>query len=287
MGHARRTVFVGLVGAAAFYALARAFASHRAGLIAIALWIGAPYPVFYERMALADPLLGAVGVVAVWAAWNMLQTGFYLWAAGLGVALALVILAKASGVVWLPLPIVALVLARALPWRKRLALGTLAYSMLALLWGPLALVLRWKGYDYFGLASVFVGGKTDSLPQRIWHNINSVWHFDVAYLGLFAVLAAFLGGGYWILKRPRTALFAVMALGMGGGGAIVFGDRVNSRYAFNQVVWVLLPLAVGCALLIERRPRWQPVVYGGIGIWMALFCAPFGSAAWNHPADLP
>jgi hypothetical protein len=281
------TVLIGLTGAAAFYALARGFASHRAGLIAIALWIGAPYLVFYERMALADPLLGAVSVVAVWAAWNMLQTGFYWWGVGLGAILALVILAKASGVVWLPLPVVALVLAGALPWRKRLALGTLAYGTLVLLWAPLALVMRWKGYDYFGLASVFVGGKTEGLPQRVWDNVSSVWHVDVAYLGLFAVLAAFLGGVYWMFKRPRTALFALMALGMGGGGAIVFGDRLNSRYAFNQVVWVLLPLAVGSALFIERRPRWQPVIYAGIAVWIALLCAPFGWIAWNHPADLP
>jgi 4-amino-4-deoxy-L-arabinose transferase-like glycosyltransferase len=281
------TVLIGVLGAAAFYGLARAFASHRAGLIALTLWIGAPYLVFYERMALADSLLGALSVVAVWLAWQMLQKGSYSWAVGLGAALALVILAKASGVVWLPLPAVALLLARGVPWQKRFIGGALAYATIGLLWGPLALVLRWKGYDYFGLASVFVGNQKESLLQRIWQNVSSVWHFDVAYVGLVAVLAAVLGGVYWLFKRPRTALFALLALGMGGGGAIVFGNRVNSRYAFNQVVWVLLPLGVGCALLIERRPRWQLLVYGAIAVWIAVFCAPFLVTAWNHPADLP
>jgi hypothetical protein len=281
------TVLVGLLGAAAFYALVRVFVSHRAGLLALLVWTGAPYLLFYDRMALADPMLSALSVVAVWVAWHMMQKGARWLAALLGCVLAALILAKAPGVVWLPLPVVALLLAADLAWRRRVELAALAYGTLALWWGPLALVLKLKHYNYFGLAPAFVGKTGESRIERIWNNMNDAWRWDVAYLSLPVLILAILGGLYWLWKRPRSAIFTLMALGMGAGGAIVFGRNVNSRYALNHVAWVLLALVVGIGLVFERYPRTRPVILAALTAWLILFCAPFMLDAWNDPPDLP
>lgn len=281
------TVLVGLVGVAAFYALGRACVSHRAGLIAAMLWITAPYMLFYERMALADPMLGAASAAAVWVAWRLAQSGSRRWAAALGLALVGVLLAKASGVVWLPLPIVAALLLRTpVSWRERAILPALAYAVFGALWVPFTLVLRWKSYDYFGLASVFVEGADDTLLDRVWRNISDTWQFDMTYLGLPVIVLAVLGGLWWLRERPRSALLALLALGMGAGGAAVFGVNVNSRYALNHVAWVLLPLAAGIGLVIQRWPRWERPIYAALVIWIAIFFAPFQWNAWHDPADL-
>ncbi|MBN2303360.1 MAG: hypothetical protein JXQ72_02710, partial [Anaerolineae bacterium] len=233
-----------------------------------------------------------LSVLAVWIAWVMVQTRARWVALVLGGSLALVLLAKASGVVWLPLPAVALILGQKLSWRKRAELGVLAYGTFAGIAGPLLVVLRVKGYDYFSLASVFTGGVNRSVPDRIWSNIQNLWHFDAAYLGLPVIVLAAAGGVYWLSQQPRRALWAVFALGMGGGGAVVFGNAINSRYALNHVAWVLLPLAAGIALLIERArtPRQQWIVWGIVGtagaIWLVVFVLPFQRDTWNDPAAL-
>lgn len=280
------TIIIGLLGLAAFYALARAFASHRAGLIGLALWIAAPYLLFYERMALADPQMVAWGVVAVWLAWQVMRTGAAWAALGLGLALVLVLLAKAPGVVWLPLPVVVAILAPRLTIQRRAILVGLAASAFGAVWGPLALVLHVKGYNYFGLAGHFTGGVDEGLLDRTWRNLGNVLAIDAAYLGVPVLLAALAGGLYWLARRPRPALLAVLALGMSGGGAILFGTTVNSRYALNHVPWLLLPLAVGAGLLIERIPRARWPVYAALAAWVVLVGVPFMRDAWGDPARL-
>jgi 4-amino-4-deoxy-L-arabinose transferase-like glycosyltransferase len=281
------TVLVGLVGVAAFYALARAVISPRAGVIAAVLWIACPYLLFFERMALADPLLGALSAVAVWLAWRVMRRGDRWDAVRLGGALAAMILAKAPGVVWLPLPLVAGMLALDRPWRQRLELVSLAYSLLALCWVPLDMVLRLKDYNYFGLASTFVDAPGDSGLDRLLSNIGDTWQADLAYLSLPLVILAVLSELYWLRRRPVPAVFALTALGMSAGGALVFGRHVNSRYALNHVAWVLLPLAVGAELAMRRGPRWRIAVYGALAGWIAVFCLPFAWDAWHQPDDLP
>jgi hypothetical protein len=282
------TVVVGLLGAAAFYALVRAFtSSHRAGMVGLTLWIVAPYLLFYDRMALADPVLIAFSAAAVWLAWRLMRTGSIWIAAALGIALALVLLAKAPGVVWMPLPVVALILAPGLTPRRRIVLGAVVLAAFAVIWAPLELLLWLKHYNYFGLASTFTGGVDQSLFKRTRTNLSDVLAIDAAYLGWPVLAGAAAGGLYWLARKPRPALLALMALGMSGGGAILFGYNINSRYALNQVPWVLLPLAVGLGLVMRRWPRAQWLIYAGVAAWIAVFAAPFMLDAWNNPPALP
>ena len=279
-------VTLGLLGAAALYGLVRSFVSHRAGLVALLLWIATPYALFYERMGLADSALSALAVVVVWIAWQMMRTPRYWLAVALGLGLVGLMLAKASGTSWLPLPLVALVLAADITWRRRIVLGALAYGTFGALWGSFMIVLRSRGVNYFGVAERFVGGVDDSLTDRIWHNIASVLEFDTAYLGIPVIILAVLGALYWLRQNPRAALFGIAALGMSGGATILFGRNVNSRYAFSHAVWVVMFCSIGIGLLIEKYPRWQSVVYLALVLWIGVFFAPFAHDMWSAPEDL-
>jgi hypothetical protein len=279
-------ITLGLLGAAALYGLVRSFVSHRAGLIALLLWITTPYALFYERMLLADPALDALAIVIVWIAWQMMRTHQRRLAIALGIGLVVVLLAKASGIVWLPLPLVALVLASKISWRQRIVLGAIAYGTFGILWGSFTLVLRWRHINYFGEAERFVGGVDENFFERISRNIGNVLRYDLAYLGLPMLILAVAGAVYWLWKNPRSALFVIAALGMGGGGAIAFGHNINSRYALGQVAWIVLLSSVGIGLLIERYPHWRPPVYLAITLWIVMVFAPFAYQLWDKPADL-
>lgn len=279
-------VLASMAGLAAFYGLVRAMVSHRAGLVAIVLWIAAPYLLFYERMTLGDTMLNAVSVVAVWWAWVTVRRGRWWMAIALGGMLVVVLLAKVSGLVLLPLALVTVLLMPDRTPRERLALGALAYGTFAAIWGPLLLVFRWKGYDYLALGSSQLGGVNQNIVERTWDNIQLVWGYDLAYLGLPVVLLAVLSGLWWLRAQPRAALFALLVLGMIAGGSVAFGRAVNARRILSHVPWVLLPLAVGVGTLLTRRPRWQPAIYAALAAWIVVFAGPFQLAAWNDPPAL-
>lgn len=284
------TILIGLAGLAALYALARGFVSRRAGFLAVALWIAVPHLVFFERMALSDPRLASLGVVAGWIAWRLVRTGRMLWAAALGVAVFLAVLMKASGILWLPLPLVAVLLAPRLSTRRRLVLGLSSYAVFAALYLPLVGFLKIRGYDYrlyLGQSGHLLGGLDAGLADRLARNIRQAWEIDLAYLGWPLLVLAVLGGVVWLWQRPRAALFALLALGMAAGAPVVFGLSLASRYLLGHTPWVLLAAACG-ADLIARRWRWAGLpILAGLAAWAALVAVPFQRDAWNAPVDLP
>lgn len=283
------TVLIGLLGLAGIFALGRGFVSFRAGIIAMLLWISAPPLFFFERMALADPLLTPLSVVAVWVAWQMIRTKRWYFAVGLSGMLALVILAKASGIVWLPLPLVAVLLAPKLSRQERLRLGAISYGVFALFYVPFLLFLKIRGFSYqwyLGRMPSHLGGLNLDLLDRVPRNLESAWNIDVKYLGLPVIVLAIVGGLYWLRHKPRPALFILLVLGIATSGPIIFGLNVNSRYMLNHMPWVLLALACGAGLLIERWRQANLPIFAAVGLWVAVFFVPFLLDAWNDPADL-
>jgi len=283
------TGLLGLLGVSALYALGRSFVSPRAGVLAIVLWITSPMLVFFERMALSDPRLTALGVVAVWIAWRMMRSGKPGWALALSGALFATILMKASGIGWAPLPLVAVLLAPRWSWRQRLTLGAICYGAFGAVFGAFLLLLNVRGFDYrlyLGQSSHLLGHLDAGLADRLSRNIESAWTIDLAYIGWPVLLLAVIGGLVWLSQRPRTALLTLMALGMALGGPLVFGLNLSSRYLLSHAPWVLLAMACGVGLLVKRRRLIAPTL-AALALWIALVYVPFQANAWNTPASLP
>lgn len=283
------TILLGMTGASALYALGRSFVSAYAGLIAVVLWITTPLLLFFERMALSDPRLASLGVIAVWIAWRMMRSGKARWALALSGAIFATILMKASGIGWLPLPAVAVALASGWTLRRRLMLATLSYTAFGTVFGAFLTLLRVRGFDYrlyLGQSSHLLGKLDTSLASRLSQNIGDAWRIDLAYIGWPVLLLAALGALVWLSRRPRPALLALLALGMALGGPLVFGLNLSSRYLLSHAPWILLTLACGVGLMVERH-RWLSVAaLAMLAVWLALFAVPFQRDAWTAPAEL-
>lgn len=283
------TVLLGLVGTSALYALARSFVSARAGALVVALWITTPLLLFFERMALSDPRLAASGVVTVWVAWRLMRSGRAFWALALSGALFATILMKASGIGWLPLPLVAVVLAPRWTLRRRLTLGAISYGVFGAVFGAFLVLLSARGFDYrlyLGQSSHLLGHLDAGLADRLSRNINDAWHIDLVYIGWPVLALAVIGGLVWLRHSPRPALLTLLALGMALGGPLVFGLNLSSRYLLTHAPWLLLALACGAGLLIRRRWLILPTL-AAFAVWIALVYAPFQRLAWSDPAALP
>jgi len=283
------TVLLGLLGVAALYALARAFVSPRAGALAVVLWTITPLMLFFERMALSDPRLAASGVVTVWIAWRLMRSGRAFWALMLSGALFATILMKASGIGWLPLPLVAVSLASGWTMRRRLTLSAISYGAFGAVFGAFLLAMKVRGFDYriyLGQSSHLLGHLDAGLADRLTRNISDAWAIDLAYTGLPVLVLAVLGGLVWLSQRPRTALLTLLALGMALGGPLVFGLNLSSRYLLSHTPWLLLSLACGVGLLTERRWLRLPAL-AALALWVALFYVPFQRDTWTAPAALP
>lgn len=283
------TILLGMAGASALYALARSFVSARAGALAVTLWITTPLLLFFERMALSDPRLASLGVVTVWVAWRLTRSGRARWALALSGAIFTTILMKASGIGWLPLPLVAVVLAPGWTLRRRLALAVISYAAFGAVFGAFLALLKVRGFDYrlyLGQSSHLLGKLDTSLASRFWQNLGDAWRIDLAYIGWPVLLLAVLGALMWLSRRPRPALLTLLALGMALGGPLVFGLNLSSRYLLSHVPWVLLAVACGIGLLVERQ-RLGLAALVALAVWIALFAVPFQRDAWNAPAGLP
>src|SRR5512145_2266698 len=88
------TIFLGLIGLAASYALARRLAGSTGALLAGALWLFSPYLFFYERLAFSDAQAGALVVLAVWLAFRVSESGQRREAVLTGLALGAALLFK-------------------------------------------------------------------------------------------------------------------------------------------------------------------------------------------------
>lgn len=284
------TILLGMAGASALYALGRSFVSARAGALAVALWITTPLLLFFERMALSDPRLASLGVVTVWIAWRMMRSGRARWALALSGAIFATILMKASGIGWLPLPLVAVVLAPGWTLRRRLTLAAVSYGAFGAVFGAFLALLKARGFDYrlyLGQSSHLLGKLDASLASRFSQNVGDAWRIVLTYIGWPVLLLAALGALVWLSRRPRPALLTLLALGMALGGPLVFGLNLSSRYLLGHVPWVLLALACGVGLLIERHRRLGVAALTTLAVWIALFAIPFQRDAWTAPAELP
>src|SRR5262249_53502084 len=88
------SALVELPGFAAAYALARNWFGRRAGILAFLLTLGCPYLFFYNRTALVDGEVGALGILAVWACQRLVSSGRRRDAVLAGLALAVALLFK-------------------------------------------------------------------------------------------------------------------------------------------------------------------------------------------------
>lgn len=282
------TLLMVLLGAASAIALARRIADWPIAWIALLALLFNPMLHFHDRLILADTLLHVALTIAAWLLWRTFDAAHVTLrrAVFAGVAFAAVILAKASGIVMLPLPFVFAVLLSRWTWPKRLQALTVVYGTIVALWLPFYVLLRSRGIDFFGRAAQ---GTSSSLLdlERFWLNTQFVAEGFTAYLGLLPLLALAVTIVLALVFKPRPALALLAWAGGFIVALILVGDEIYHRYWLGNWPALALLLALGVWGGLQMRwLRWGSLLI--LLIWVVP-AALFIQRAATNPAtlDLP
>jgi hypothetical protein len=247
-----------------------------AALVGMLLWALSPFVLFHERLALQDPVLSMLLMLALAAVALSIVPGASRarrlgGAASAGVLLGVAVLVKVSAV--LALPWLALVYAvanrrRGLPILDARAACLGAAALLPLLaLGPRILHLgRW-----LQPAGMLAGSATVGVLDRAW--LFLYWYGGYEGVALLALLALALGWCLWAGERWLLLLAAAWLTTLAVCAA-VYG-RPYARYAHPDHLPLVLFLAGGLALACRPGARriaalaTAAVVLGALGSWLA------------------
>jgi hypothetical protein len=290
------TILFSMVGLATVYSLGRKFAATIGGILAASLYILAPFIFFHDRLALSDTYVSVLGILAVWFSVRFTSRQRPLEAILAGLLVTSAVVAKANGIMLALTPGIAILLLMPLPKWKKIAQGLLlAYGAFFITFGPFYVLLKWRGWAYFGVATTVVG--TDSgngLIQRLIINLREAWTTDAIYLSSTLLVLTVLVTVYLIIRKPRAGLFLALTTLLPLAAVCAFASKLSGRYILFHVPMLILCLAVGlgkiAANLQQRNGLVQkaalPLVTGIILVWGILFALPFQATAKSDPASL-
>ncbi len=291
-------ILLGVIGLASAYGVGHVLHSRAAGMVVMVLWISAPQLFFFERMALVDTTISAMALFSLWLAVRAIKSGRAVWAVGCGMALALTVIAKLTGIVFIAIPVwVALLLPGRWKW-SRLRQVILAGATAGLILAPIALYILSRGADPTGQSTALTSMDTATMPERLRENLSAIFDaFQVFYhpVGLLTVLSL---GLYFVLRYPRRGLillFPMVSLLLAIGA---FANELWLRYAAPLAPFLLLLGAMGWAQfshrlmrlrLLRTSPRLAPVI---LCLWampligMIRWGTSFQAVAYTDPTQL-
>jgi 4-amino-4-deoxy-L-arabinose transferase-like glycosyltransferase len=297
----------GLIGIAAMVGLGRLLHSKLAGIIGGLLWLLCPYLFFFERMVLADAILAALVTLT---AWTLVRLSLRLnklgsangEAALAGIALALCALAKFTGLVFVVLPLLVLVLRinmREAPqikfsWTSRLKAVFIVYIVYgAALSIPAIITITSRLATVEALNPVASNelSATDILLNIVLTTDSFVRYFSLPFL-IFLLSTAFFAWRHdW-----RQRLIPLVMLFIPVGTLITTANVLYLRYLVIVVPGFLLLVTLGMARLVDfvatnkkRFIVWRAVVFLTLtfGLWLLLFVGPFMESTYVDPTTLP
>ena len=275
-------------------AIARRYGGLRAALVAAALMAFSPMLFFFDRLALGDTMAHAA--VTLWF-WSLLQlfgrqSPRYSLACVSGILFVVCLLAKATSLLLLPLPLVMAVLMA--PWAvsSRAKVIACVYLTGAILCLPFSIALSSRNLDYFWQYGNF-GASAGTLLSlaRLGRNLSFLLEALISYHGLafLAVSAAacLLAG----LLKPRIML-SIYAGAIGYCFAIIwFSDDL----LFGRFFIPVLPLyfvgasiaisALARSIRIRVNLRTGPIIFACLALWVYTVSLPFLNALYVDPAS--
>ena len=282
-------ILVAMLGLAAGWSLLRGVFGARAALLGALLWIACPYMLFFERLALMDAQVGALVVLAAWAAHRAARRGTVRAAVLAGVCVALAPLFKLNAA---PAAFTAAVIALGFsphPWRARwrsLAVMAAAAALCFVL--PLAYIAL-RGRDLFEVPRTFFGvGGGEQAAQ-----------FG-ASLARFGALLTGFGGATWaalllsglallLILRPRKGGLLLLAAAPNLLVVLLTTRAEFLRYYAVGIPALLLLAGAGWGVLFDRlRPAGARLALSGaVAALLLVEFAPFALTLYRDPGAAP
>jgi hypothetical protein len=282
-----------LPGVAAVLGIGRLFGGYKGMIIAGLLALFSTYHYFFERMALGDPFAASLALIGVFFAAQLHQRRCWHDAALSGLALFLAVLAKASILPFLGVPVAAaLTLSperslRLLNWRAQLRWLAVALGVsLGLLLG-LTVFARLIGQDFFML---FSAHNRSGLPlaEMLSRNMANTVEIATVYLGIVPLLGALLGVIVLLLRRQLFLPLCLIAPLL----VLWLNESQFTRFFLASLQVLLLCGAIALVQLLDLIPtprrRWGLAFAAAlICLWGAGMWLPFALTSYSQPAALP
>ncbi|NDJ84717.1 MAG: glycosyltransferase family 39 protein [Chloroflexi bacterium] len=308
-----------LLGLAGTYATARLVFGRWAGRIALVLAAFSPFMVFFDRLALADPLTAALGMLVVWMSVRMVRReDCGRWcpeALMVGMLGALVVLAKTIGLPFLAMPAIAVLALGRGAWpanrdwrtlrdwtvqRLRRYQGALvtAYGAFVACMVPFGLHVLERaiaGEPVMLVNNNLVLGLAENRPPHevIFDNIATLWNVNWILHSPFLWLTMLLAAGLLFWRCPAKAAYLTSAVVLPWTMSILLGAELSTRYLTLGILPLMVLLAGGLQVVgqqaIEiwgKQHSLRPLMVGIVVLWVGLFAVPFIENAWNEPTDL-
>jgi hypothetical protein len=290
------TLLVGTVGVAVVYSLARVLSSRFAGLLAAVFYILAPFTFFHDRLGLSDAYVSTLGILSLWFSVRFAFRGRDLSAILAGLTLTAAVAAKATGLMLVITPAIALLLLVPFSrWRQAVRGIVLAYGAFIITWVPFYLLLRVRGWSYFGVAVSVVGtDRLGGLLERFSGNVGAALMMDIAYLSLAMTLLFCVLTAYLVVRHWRIGLFLTLSSTVPLAALLAFATKVSGRYILFHIPALIVSLAVGLAVTTAdlRRHRGLlrtialPLAVAVPLVWGILFALPFQAQMRSDPASV-
>jgi 4-amino-4-deoxy-L-arabinose transferase-like glycosyltransferase len=281
-----------LLGLATAYSLGRRLFGIRAGLWALFLCALTPFMLFFDRMALSDPLTTALGLLTARLALTAHQRPEHpLWGVGVGVLGALTIFAKLIGLPFLLAPLVWLFLEdeglRPALRRRWQSIGA-AYITCGAILAPFFLRIVYK--ELIGERITVVEDNlinTRSPLQTIGDNVVQVLGDNLALHSPPLVLVLVLVCIYALSHRSRAHTSLGLLLAGVWGMTIVLGGSLYTRYLQLGVPLFVLLGAGGASLWTGAARRRLWLMNAALLLWALVFALPFAYHLSTDPRQNP
>ena len=285
------TVAFGAVTLLAIYALARRLYDEPTALVAGALYVLCPMTLFYDRLAMADPVMSTFFALSLLASARAAQSGRVRDGLLVGPPAALAVLSKASGVLLLFVPVAAW-LALSRPRRRALpALGAALATTGGLVAWPL-----WRFLEASrSMAERNVGGGAAGSLDRIVRNLALVADWFPGWWTLPLVLLALGGALGAIVRRDRPGLYLAAAGFLPLASLVITATFWYPRYILYAAVPGVILAGRALAQLVGWAASRLGVPSGGprhalLGAATVLALVPAVKAdawLWTDPSHMP
>jgi 4-amino-4-deoxy-L-arabinose transferase-like glycosyltransferase len=303
-----------MVTGAAIYTIGRKLSDHATGVVALAIYAVLPIAVYYERMAMADPL--ASGMSALLALALLIAVPRPTWRGALvvGVLAAAATMAKMTVALVILLP--ALVAVDLFDWRR----GKLSSQMgsffrryvpwllviglvIACLWSPIVV----PAYLASGSEEPFVLFHKDNIIGEKGDLTRPTISRAAEYGSyLFPLIADFTSAGFLVAglaalflgvlwrgidrRRARGVLILVQWITLIAFPTWLFAAIKTARYFVPVLPPLVLLIAIVTTVAWRRTRKPIPVRAGILAaaiVWLGFHTAPFLATALTDPYELP
>jgi 4-amino-4-deoxy-L-arabinose transferase-like glycosyltransferase len=292
-------ILLGVIGIAAAYKVgtmlypAHLYPSYKpqhAGLLTMLLWIASGQLFFFERMALVDTTISAMAMLSLMFALRMLREGRPRFAVFCGIALALTVFAKLTGIVFLSIPLLVALLDSPCGWRVRVRQMAITYTVFAAIMVLPFLHVTNSESDPTGQEYGLTSTRVDTLPERLTRNINRAWQAEQIYHSpvMFAVMI-----GSWIVGLAyfrRSAMLLIFLVIIPFAAIVSTAQSLWLRYLSPLTPFLLMLMAISLLVLADQLPgrlralKFAPYVVPLV--WAFAAGIPFMQTAYTDPARL-